>query len=78
MAWQHFCNRVNLYDPHSRRTATRDIVKMFVERKAAMRQWFISSKQRVSLTTDIWTCDITGSSYMVITAHYLDQEWRLN
>ncbi|XP_013589576.1 PREDICTED: zinc finger BED domain-containing protein RICESLEEPER 2-like [Brassica oleracea var. oleracea] len=27
-AWKHFCRKVNLYKPHSRRTATRDIVEM--------------------------------------------------
>ncbi|XP_010412790.1 PREDICTED: zinc finger BED domain-containing protein RICESLEEPER 2-like [Camelina sativa] len=68
---------VNLYKPHSRRTATRDIVKMYVERKATLRQWFLANNQRVSLTTDIWVSSVTCSSYMVITSHYIDKQWRL-
>ncbi|KFK23263.1 hypothetical protein AALP_AAs40661U000100, partial [Arabis alpina] len=38
LAFKHFCNKVNLYKPHSRRTVTRDIVKMYVDKKAALRQ----------------------------------------
>lgn len=77
VAWRHFCNRVNLYTPHSRRTATRDIVKMYVSKKAALRDWFKSTKQRVSLTTDIWTAQATGASYMVVTVHFVDDNWQL-
>ncbi|KAL0785403.1 hypothetical protein Bca101_001649 [Brassica carinata] len=77
VAWRHFCNRVNLYTPHSRRTATRDIVKMYVSRKAALRNWFKSTKQRVSLTTDIWTAQSTGASYMVVTVHFVGANWQL-
>lgn len=29
ICWRHFCSRVNLYKPHSRRTAIRDIVQMY-------------------------------------------------
>ncbi|KFK45028.1 hypothetical protein AALP_AA1G334800 [Arabis alpina] len=69
IAFRHFCNKVNLYTPHSRRTATRDIEKMFVERKAALREWFLANKQRVSLTTDICVSQVT--------AYYVDNHWRL-
>ncbi|XP_019084298.1 PREDICTED: zinc finger BED domain-containing protein RICESLEEPER 2-like [Camelina sativa] len=50
---------------------------MYVERKATLRQWFLANKQRVSLSTDIWVSSVTSSSYMVITAHYIDKQWRL-
>ncbi|XP_010424457.1 PREDICTED: uncharacterized protein LOC104709567 [Camelina sativa] len=72
LAWRHFCAKVQLYKPHSRRTATRDIVELFVKRKAAMKKVFGENKQRLSLTTDIWVAPYTGNSYMVITAHYID------
>lgn len=77
VSWRHFCNRVKFKPPHSRRTATREIVKMYVKRKASMRNMFASSKQRVSLTTDIWVAPSTAASYMVITAHWIDTNWRL-
>lgn len=52
---------MNLDDPQSRRTVTRKIVEMYSKRKATLKQWFKSSKQRVSLTTDIWTAKVTGN-----------------
>ncbi|KAH9734523.1 putative AC transposase [Citrus sinensis] len=36
-----------------------------------------NNKQRVSLTTDLWT-SIKNMSYMVITAHFIDSDWCLN
>ncbi|XP_020872945.1 uncharacterized protein LOC110226271 [Arabidopsis lyrata subsp. lyrata] len=72
IAWRHFCRKCKLYEPHSRRTATRDIVEFFVKKREALKKMFKSTKQRVSLTTDIWTANVTGASYMVITAHFID------
>ncbi|XP_019082738.1 PREDICTED: zinc finger BED domain-containing protein RICESLEEPER 3-like [Camelina sativa] len=77
IGWKHFCNKVNLYKPHSRRTATKDIVRMYVEMKASLKTWIVASKPRVSLTTNIWVAKATCSSYMVITAHFIDVSWRL-
>lgn len=77
VAWRHFCNRVKFKPPHSRRTATREIVKMYAKRKASMHNMFASSKQRVSFTTDIWVAPSTAASYMVITAHWIDSNWLL-
>ncbi|XP_033137969.1 uncharacterized protein LOC103845491 isoform X2 [Brassica rapa] len=75
--WKHFCNKVNFYKPHSRRTATRDIVEMFVKKKEALKRWLYTNQQRVSLTTDIWVSQVTGASYMVVTAHFVDPTWQL-
>lgn len=61
MAWMHLCNKVIGLKPHSRRTATRDIVILYVGRKAALKAWFKANKQRVSLTTDIWVASTTGN-----------------
>ncbi|CAN7046708.1 unnamed protein product [Brassica oleracea var. botrytis] len=59
VAWKHFCKKMDLDRPVSRRTSTRDIVELYVERKAAMKKWFKANKQRVSVTTDIWTAQVT-------------------
>ncbi|CDY45808.1 BnaC03g16310D [Brassica napus] len=50
---------------------------MYVEKKEALKRWFLCNKQRVSITTDIWVSQTTGASYMVITVHYIDALWRL-
>ena len=52
--------KVSLYKPHSRRTATRDIVEMFLKKKEALKNYLHTNKQRVSLTTDIWVSQVTG------------------
>lgn len=61
MSWKHFCNKIIGFNPHSRRTATRDIVELYVRRKTALKAWFKANKQRFSLTTDIWVAQTTGN-----------------
>ena len=58
--------KVNLYKPHSRRTATRDIVEMFVKKKEALKRWLYTNQQRVSLTTDIWVSQVTGKRFLFL------------
>ncbi|CAA7038791.1 unnamed protein product [Microthlaspi erraticum] len=77
LGWKHFCTRAKLPNPHSRRTATRDIVEMYVQRKAGIKKILDENKQRLSLTTDIWVAPHTGASYMVIPAHFVDAWWQL-
>ena len=55
--------QMKLDKPVSRRTSTREIVKMYLQRKAAMKKWFEANKQRVSLTTDIWEAKITRKHF---------------
>ncbi|XP_010480915.1 PREDICTED: zinc finger BED domain-containing protein RICESLEEPER 2-like [Camelina sativa] len=50
---------------------------MYLARKASLKAWLSSQQHRVSLTTDIWTAKVTRASYMVITVHFVDAEWRL-
>ena len=42
-----------------------------------MKSLLSDSKQKVSLAIDIWT-SITTASYMVTTAHFIDDNWRLH
>lgn len=50
---------------------------MNMARKASLKDLISANKRRVSLTTDIWTAQATGASYMVITVHFIDEYWRL-
>ncbi|KAF8079974.1 hypothetical protein N665_0986s0001 [Sinapis alba] len=77
VAWRHFCNKAN-YTPHSRRSSTKYIVKLYVEKKEALKKWFSCNKQRVSIKIDIWVSQTTGASYMVVSVHFIDEFWRLN
>ncbi|KAF8088675.1 hypothetical protein N665_0532s0038 [Sinapis alba] len=77
LAWKCFCNKVNLAKPQSRKTKTRQIVKMYVKRKFSLKERFSVNKQRVSLTTDIWVAQATCASYIVITTYFIDASWNL-
>ncbi|XP_013624086.1 PREDICTED: zinc finger BED domain-containing protein RICESLEEPER 2-like [Brassica oleracea var. oleracea] len=50
---------------------------LMVCKKEAMKKILGENKQRLSLTTDIWTAPYTRASYMVITAHFVDAGWKL-
>ncbi|KAL2243468.1 UNVERIFIED_CONTAM: Zinc finger BED domain-containing protein RICESLEEPER 4, partial [Sesamum indicum] len=61
----------------SRTTITRDCYKLFFEEKRSLMNYFKSSGQRVSLTTDTWTSN-QRLTYMCLTAHYIDSNWKLH
>ncbi|KAG7548602.1 Ribonuclease H-like superfamily [Arabidopsis suecica] len=76
--WKRFCfNVLPMYKTFCRKTCSQDIVGMYLEEKEALKTLFRVEKQRVSLTTDIWTCPITSFNYMVITGHWVNTEWEL-
>ncbi|KAF8093773.1 hypothetical protein N665_0378s0003 [Sinapis alba] len=47
-AFKHFCDKVLPFKPHSRRTLTRNIVEMFVKKKAALKNLLITTKDGLS------------------------------
>lgn len=65
------CTRFTL---PSRRTCTRDTVKLYFEEKAKLKIFFKEQWQRVSLTTDGWTSQ-QQDSYMTVTSHFVDNNW---
>uniref|UniRef100_A0A1J3IT19 Putative AC transposase n=2 Tax=Noccaea caerulescens TaxID=107243 RepID=A0A1J3IT19_NOCCA len=77
IAWRHFTSKVKLPTPVCRKTSTKEIVKMYADRKARMKTILGKNNQRLSLTTDIWVAPYTAASYMVITAHFVDANFQL-
>lgn len=76
--WKRFCfNVLPMYKTFSRRTCTREIAAMFVKEKASLKNLLGVGKKRVSLTTDIWVSPTTSYNYMVITCHWIDENWKL-
>ncbi|KAM2215272.1 hypothetical protein ACFX1X_022425 [Malus domestica] len=71
-----FCSIVcpHFYPP-SRRTLARHFVLMYDEMKAKLKT--VLASHRVSLTTDTWT-SLQKVNYMVITAHFIDTNWKLH
>ncbi|KAL4030457.1 hypothetical protein IC575_008694 [Cucumis melo] len=61
----------------SRFTVARDVLKLYVNEKNRLRDMFVKNKYRVSLTTDCWTSG-QNINYMVLTAHFIDSDWKLH
>ncbi|KAH9678810.1 BED-type domain-containing protein [Citrus sinensis] len=76
--FRHFCSvAIPQFVMPSRRTIGRDIIELFFEENAMLKSLICNNKQRVSLTTNLWT-SIQNMSYMVITTHFIDSDWCLN
>lgn len=60
----------------SLRTIIKDTLDLFIDEKAKLKSLLVWNKQRVSLTTDIWT-SITTAIYTIITTHFIDIDWNL-
>ncbi|KAL0724593.1 hypothetical protein Bca4012_039192 [Brassica carinata] len=61
----------------SRRTVTRECLALFEEEREQLRKWFKKFSGSVSLTTDTWS-SCQNLTYMCLTAHFIDSEWRLH
>ncbi|XP_031099219.1 zinc finger BED domain-containing protein RICESLEEPER 2-like [Ipomoea triloba] len=57
-------------------TVSRDILKIYSDERVNLKNFFKTSCQRVSITTDTWT-SVQRINYMCITAHFIDHEWKL-
>ena len=60
--------------PPSRMIVSRDVNKMYLDKKEKLKK--VLKNKRISITTDTWT-SIQNINYMVITAHWVDSEFKL-
>lgn len=58
----------------SRVTVSRDCMELFLEEKKKVMR--LIKSERICLTTDTWT-SITNLTYMCLTAHWIDKDWKL-
>uniref|UniRef100_A0A8R7URY7 AC transposase n=1 Tax=Triticum urartu TaxID=4572 RepID=A0A8R7URY7_TRIUA len=66
-----------LFKLHTRNTIRTDIVERYdIEKKKAI-EYMSMVQSRVTVTTDMWTSDSQKKGYMAITAHFIDESWRL-
>ncbi|KAL1112855.1 hypothetical protein V6Z11_D02G153700 [Gossypium hirsutum] len=61
----------------SRTTMTRDVYQLYLDERIKIKQLLRSSCSRVCLTTDTWT-SLQRVNYLCITAHFIDNDWKLN
>lgn len=59
-----------------RHTLARSILQRHEDLRVSLKKFFVSKKQRVSLTSDTWTSN-QNRNYMSLTAHYIDDKWKL-
>ncbi|WVY98387.1 hypothetical protein V8G54_030538 [Vigna mungo] len=57
-------------------TLRREIWKLYEEEKAKLKMFLSKHCERVCLTTDTWT-SIQNLNYMSLTAHFIDNDWKL-
>ncbi|KAI3927198.1 hypothetical protein MKW92_013536 [Papaver armeniacum] len=60
-----------------RTTAKTDCMKVYNYEKKLLYETFSKVQSRISLTTDMWTCNSQNKGYMALTTHYIDEEWRV-
>lgn len=66
-----------LFKNISRRTVARDIWDLYDSEKTRMKNILAAYGQRVTLTTDTWI-SVQNINYMVLTAHFIDDDWVLH
>ncbi|KAL4309888.1 hypothetical protein GQ457_01G012950 [Hibiscus cannabinus] len=65
------------FNPPSRATITRDCYALFIEKRKTLKDFFKNLSSRVCLTTDTWT-SAQNLSYMCLTAHFIEDTWKLH
>ena len=60
----------------SRNTVKACILRMYKSEKEKLQNLLNSIQGRICLTSDLWT-SISTDGYLTLTAHFVDQEWKL-
>ncbi|XP_062080631.1 zinc finger BED domain-containing protein RICESLEEPER 2-like [Humulus lupulus] len=62
----------------SRNTIRSDILKMYKVEKEKCSQNLEKNRSRIAITTDMWTANHQKRGYMTVTAHFIDDSWKLH
>lgn len=61
----------------SRRASTTDVLNLYLSKKNKLKQVLSNIPSRICLTSDVWT-SCTTEGYISLTAHFVDENWKLN
>ena len=61
-----------------RQTASREVYKRYEIEKLKLKEMFASYQGRMSFTSDLWTSRSQVRGYICLTAHYIDEKWKLH
>ncbi|CAN0918839.1 Putative AC transposase [Linum grandiflorum] len=76
--FKRFCCSLNpLFKVPTRNTIKKDIVVLYGFEKSKMQKIIDQNKGRIAITTDMWTASNQKRGYMAVTAHYIDNGWKL-
>ncbi|KAH9761531.1 BED-type domain-containing protein [Citrus sinensis] len=64
--------------PMSRNTLKSEILKLYQIEKVKTLHLLGKNHGRVAITTDLWTASNQKKGYMVVTAHFIDNSWKLH
>ena len=77
-AWEDYITRA--HNPQfvkvSRQTTTRDLGKLFADRRDVLMKSVLPAASSVSLTSDIWSGN-AKEDYVSVVAHYVNSDWEL-
>jgi len=77
-AWEEYIIRAHnpRFTKVSRHTTTRDLSKLFTERRNMLKNSVLSGASSVTLTSDIWSGN-AKEDYISVVAHYVSADWEL-
>lgn len=61
----------------SRNTLISDVSRTYSREKEKLKQVLASIRNRICLTSDLWTA-CTSEGYICLTTHFVDDNWKLN
>ena len=78
VGFRKFCAVLQpLFKVVSRNTIRKDIFTMYELQKESMLKYFKKLSSGVAITTDLWNANHQNKGYMAVTAHFLDDDWKL-
>jgi hypothetical protein len=78
VGFRKFCAMLQpLFKVVSRNTIRKDILGMHETQRDKLIKYFANFKNRVAVTSDMWTAGHQKRGYMAVTAHYIDGSWNL-
>ncbi|KAL8497790.1 hypothetical protein ACS0TY_021212 [Phlomoides rotata] len=66
-----------LFKVVSRNTVKNDIMKIYEFEKTKTMRIIEKNTSKIAITTDMWTTSNQKKGYMAITAHFIDETWKL-
>jgi hypothetical protein len=77
-AWEEYIQRA--YNPIftrvSRQATTRDLSKLFTERRNMLKNHILCAASSIGLTSDIWSGN-AKEDYISVVAHFVSADWEL-